>query len=169
MCWMATYPTTPPVRRGGRGLRPWLLMPKVICVCVAFGALVTGLALWITEPLPRNGGLLEIEHRIFSDIMVPAIIGAVFFGLLLFLQHPRVFFRLRWLQIKLAVVAIFLPVVHVWVSSQLLKLSSSDSKGDSATLMAWWYIAVITLILLIVLGRQKPRLGQNWARDFLRR
>ncbi len=141
-------------------------MPKLICVCVAFGALVTGLTLWVTDPLPRADGLLEIEHRIFSQIMVPAIIGAIFFGLMLLLQHPRIFVRLRWLQIKLAVVAIFLPVVHVWVSSQLLLLSSPDAKGDSATFVAWLYITVITLVLLIVLGRQKPRLGQNWARDF---
>jgi uncharacterized membrane protein len=143
-------------------------MPKLICVCVAFGALVTGLTLWLTEPAPRSAGMLEIEHRVFSQIMAPAIIGAIFFGLLLFLQHPRVFFRLRWLQIKLAVVAIFLPVVHAWVSSQLAALSHPELKSDGATFVAWLYIAVITLVLLIVLGRQKPRLGQNWARDFLR-
>ena len=165
---MAAYQKTPPVRRGGRGLRPWILMPKVICVCVALGSLVTGVALWLTEPSPGSAGLMEIEHRIFSQIMVPAILGAIFFGLLLFLQHPRVFFRLRWLQIKLVVVAIFLPVVHVWVSSQLLKLSNLDTKGNNATFVTWLYIAVITLLLLIVLGRQKPRLGQNWARDFRR-
>ena len=143
-------------------------MPKVLCVCVAFGSLVSGLTLWLGEQSPRSAELLEIEHRIFSQIMVPAILGAIFFGLLLFVQHPRVFFRLRWLQIKLVVVAIFLPVVHVWVSSQLLALSNLDRKGDGATFVAWLYIAVITLVLLIILGRQKPRLGQNWARDFRR-
>ena len=165
---MATYQSTPPVRRGGRGLRPWILMPKVLCVCVALGSLVTGLALWLSGQSPRSAGLMEIEHRIFSQIMAPAILGAIFFGLLLLLQHPRVFVRLRWLQIKLAVVAIFLPVVHVWVSSQLMELSNPDRKGDGATFVAWLYITVITLVLLIVLGRQKPRLGQNWAHDFRR-
>lgn len=165
---MATYQTTPPVRRGGRGLRPWLLLPKFICVCVAFGALVTGLVLWVAETASRSNGLLEIEHRIFGHVMVPAIIGALFFGLLLFLQHPRGFSRLRWLQIKLAVVVIFLPVIHVWVSSQLVALGYPEGKGDGATLVTWLYIAVITLVLLMILGRQKPRLGQNWARDFRR-
>ena len=61
-------------------------MPKLICVCVAFGALVTGLVVWVSEPLPRAGGLVELEHCIFRDIMVPAVIGAVFFGVLLFLS-----------------------------------------------------------------------------------
>lgn len=145
-------------------------MPKLICVCVALGALVTGLVLWVTAPVPQREDLLEVEHRIFASVMVPAICGAMFFGLLLLLQHPRVFIRLRWLQIKLAVVAIFLPVVHVGVTTQFAALINPDNKDDNAaTLVTWLGIAVITQLLLIILGRQKPRLGQNWAKDFPRR
>jgi uncharacterized membrane protein len=144
-------------------------MPKLICVCVAFGSLVSGLVLWLTGKALPSEQVLEMDRRVFTWVMVPAIIGAIFFGLLLLLQHLRVFIRMRWLQIKLAVVAIFLPVVHAWVSSQLVLLGDPEKKVESTLYVTWLYIAVITLLLLIVLGRLKPRLGQNWAKDFPRR
>lgn len=158
-----------PARRGGRGLRPWLLIPKLLCVCVALGALVTGTVIWVMLGAARADWLFAIEYIIFARVMVPALVGAIFFGVLLFLQHPRIFIRMRWLQTKLATAAIFLPVLHVWVTSQFFALSRANSKADSATLITTLGIAIVTFVVLIVLGRQKLRLGQDWAKDFTRR
>ena len=162
----------------GRGIRPWLLGPKVLCVNVYFGALIAAAVVWSlatlragTDPPPLE--LLHALRLLFLCAVVPALLGAMLFGTLLFFQHPRQFLRLRWWQVKMAMIAVMVPTAHLYMSAHLAAARAAALDGarpDAA--MRQFGAALAMLIALsavvILLGRLKPRLGQNWARAWKR-
>ena len=166
-------------RRPGRGIRPWLLLPKVIAVNIYFGALVAATVLWLTGPrfsAPAENAqqsllLIAQMHLLFLYLIVPALLGAMLMGILLFLQHPRVFARMRWWQLKIVLLAIGVPCAHLLVSSrlQLVRQAVGQHQGDllAQQQLSWALLALVAgSLVLIVIGRLKPRLGQNWARVY---
>ena len=167
-------------RRPGRGVRPWLLIPKVLAVAVYFGSLVAAAAVWFTGPRrhpapadPQVVQWLEQVADLFRFVVVPALLVAVVFGLLLFLQHPRQFMRLRWWQVKIAWLAVFIPVMHLYMSSRLERVRSAVEAGSmhgTAERQFEWGLAAAILgsAFVIFLGRYKPRFWQNWARAYRR-
>lgn len=176
-------------RRGSRGIRPWLLVPKVIAVGIFLGSLVCTAVVWFAHS-PASGGsaasgassggnsgglsaiqLVEHVSIMFRFLVVPALLMAMILGIMLFLQHPRQFSRLRWWQVKLVTIIIAVPCAHYFMSSRLALLRQAAA-DQTVNEQAHWQLSVgmVTLILgavwLIILGRLKPRLGQNWARVY---
>lgn len=165
-------------RKPSRGLRPWLLLPKVLCVAGYLGGLAAALTLYLASNLPSLGPAdprrlwtIHLLGRLFIYLIVPSLLGVLLFGLALLLQHPLIFLRMRWLQFKLIAVAILIPSAHLYLRSRLLLLrqSATDHLPNPTAERQFLTGLIITLaasIALVLLARFKPRLGQNWARTY---
>lgn len=165
-------------RKGGRGIRPWLLMPKVLAVGIWLGGLLCGLgvalkarATAVESNKPVASEYLEALHTIFVGVAVPALLLAIIFGITLFFQHPKQFIRLRWFQVKVVIVAIAVPVSHFVMSAIMLDLRAAVAAGQSGVdeitrFAIGLAIVFIVFAFIALLGRLKPRLGQNWAKTY---
>ncbi len=162
-------------RRPGRGVRPWLLIPKLLAVAVYFGGLAAAAALWwdggwgrLDKADPSRLLLVERVSVIFVRVVVPGLVAAMLLGTVLLWHHGRVLLRMRWLRLKLVMVAIGVPTMHLIMSSRLgqLRQAAVDHQvNDSAASQFTWALIVLIAwsLALIVLGRLKPRLGQPTA------
>ena len=146
-------------RKWGRGVRPWLLIPKCFCVAVLIGGLFALALVTVASQLATSGEQSQFAwtliRAIFRYQIIPATIGAILLGLLLFVQHLREFGRMRWMRVKLAAVVIAVPFLHIWLSS---------SVGSQTKLMPGVLTALAVFGVIAVLGRLKPRLGQGYVR-----
>ncbi len=168
-------------RRWGRGWRPYLLLPKIVCVGVALGGVVTLLALVFAEPAPgTSAGWLEqarLIRRTYVVVIVPALLGAMLMGAALLWMHGRVLLRMRWLQVKLVLIAVCVPTLHLYMRSRSLAFratlrDSSDFVAATALRQQLFggTLAVLAFLLIVLfLGRIKPRLAQGYARTLPRR
>jgi hypothetical protein len=144
-------------RRGGRGLRPWLLIPKVIAVAMLLGGLA---AVLVTL---SGGGDVASVQRLFLLLVIPGSTLAILLGVALTLDAGwRVMLRQRWLVAKLVIGALGLPAVHVWAKLSLDAWEAGNHAAADRLLAASAAALVVTLALLI-LGRLKPRLGRPAA------
>jgi uncharacterized membrane protein len=166
-------------RKAGRGIRPWLLLPKVIAVGLYLGALASTLVVWFSSDYlatdagdPQRLAVLQTIRRLMLVLAVPALLTAMGFGVALLLQHPRQLLRLRWVRVKLATLAVLVPTAHWFLSSRLAMLREAypaEQAPPAAQQLTWGLVlTLITSVSVIILGRLKPRLGQNWAVDFAR-
>lgn len=161
-------------RRGGRGLRPWILLPKLVSVAVFVGAYFSATVLWYYF---RFGGAddavwpVQAVSFLFRRVIIPSLFSTLFLGIVLLLQHPKVFIRLRWLQVKLVLVML-LPAIHfaarrnfATVKAGLLDSQSQVSPADVEAASAKFSICLVlglsAALILVILGRLKPRLGQE--------
>lgn len=153
-------------RIGGRGVRPWLLIPKVVAVATLFGSLVAFVIIAFGE-----GGRDPLMHesfaatlgRIYWRAIVPALAVAMICGWLLFFQHPIVFWRMRWIKTKsyvgsAAVVAI---ATLGWTIGQLQPGQRLEWQNALDITQASSLAATVLSVIVIWLGRHKPRLGQK--------
>lgn len=165
-------------RRWGRGWRPWLLIPKLFCVAVATGGLVSLLVLVFARPVPENAAGWQQESllitRMYRFVVVPALVGAMLFGLLLAFFHLRAFLRMRWFQVKLVLIAVCVPGLHTFMyrKSMAFKAALVDPPDPAAAavlrghLFAGTLAALAFVLTAMILGRIKPRLGQDYGRTF---
>ena len=162
-------------RSGGRGWRPWLLIPKVLAVGLYFGALVTVAVIWFTGPRrsahlaqPQVQAWVDQISSLFRLLLLPALLVALMLGVALFLQHARVFVRLRWWRAKVVSLAVGLPLGHLFMSSRfdLLRQTAGSNQSAAFQIDCGFVVLILWSIGLIVLGRHKPRLGQDWAKSF---
>ena len=116
-------------RQGGRGLRPWILLPKVIFVGLYLGSLAAALFGWTSSGFgalnkadPRRLWLLQQLSHLMLYVVVPCLLLALALGVALLLQHQRVLLRMRWLLVKLASLAILIPSAHLFARSRLTHL-----------------------------------------------
>jgi hypothetical protein len=157
------------------------LIPKVICVGTLVGGLVSAGALWSHRQLGISGGdgcweVMAISV-VFRWVVVPALMATITLGLLLFLQHPRIFWSMRWFRVKLLLLAATLPVFHLTTRPVFLKIKTAyqeptglnvDPTGLASACRTFTGQLVLTILLfltVILLGRLKPRLGQNFAKS----
>ncbi len=159
-------------RKPGRGIRPWLLIPKVIAVAVYVGGLAAVLGLWIASDFtsleltdPRRALIIHQVSRLMVFLVVPALLLAILFGVALLLQHPRPFLRMRWLQVKLISLLILIPSSHFYCRTQFTALKRTTDKivsNEAAGKFTGGVLAALSGSLWVaVIGRLKPRLGQN--------
>jgi uncharacterized membrane protein len=165
-------------RRQSRGVRPWLLLPKVLAVGVYLGGLAAALVLWVSSGFgamdasdPRRLWVIAQVGRLIEFMVVPALLCAVGLGVALMMQHPRQFVRMRWLLVKLISLAALIPAAHFFCSSRLGMLRQAfeqHTKNDGAARQLTWGLGLTLAasVWIVVLGRLKPRLGQNWARTY---
>lgn len=168
----AAHPTHLP-RRQTRGLRPWFLIPKVCFIAVYFGTIACALALWLRGPEPTAAPeayreLLRQLRFLIYFIALPALGLVVVLGMALFLQCPRAFARMRWMQVKLFTIFVPLPLAQFYIAWALARITVEIDPENAAE---WPLTLALCLALaiagfLIVLGRLKPRLGQNWAQSW---
>ncbi len=156
---MSESPTNIHGRKGGRGIRPWLLIPKVLSVAVYFGALVTMLAMGLAGPEPRH----EIMLAILERVALPAVTAAVFFGVALWVMHFKALWRTRWLRFKLIALLVGLPILHLWIRSLLISIVEFPDIGREHAISVVMRVGllIVWVVGIIWLGRHKPRLGQK--------
>ncbi len=161
-------------RKGGRGVRPWLLIPKVLCLAIFVGAYVAATVLWFYYRLGYSDGAVwpvRAVSVVFRGVIIPSLIATLLFGLLLFAQHPKVFITRRWLQAKL-VIAVALIGTHTIARGTFQSIKAvvleASWPGDTAEIEAQCarfsvclILGLIGAVLLVLLGRLKPRLGQQ--------
>jgi uncharacterized membrane protein len=166
-------------RQWGRGIRPYLLFPKFVFVGIFLGGLVNLLVLVLLHPLPATVRdwlqYLVMIRRAYEYVIVPAMIGAIAMGLLLLSTHFRAFVRMRWFQLKIMMVAIGIPMLHVFMYKHFTALQSALARDNLAaaaairTHLQWNTVGALVFALTIAfLGRIKPRLWQNYAKTFSR-
>ncbi len=158
-------------RKPGRGLRPWLLIPKVIAVAAGFGGTA---AAWVAflrfDSGPRDRVIQQA--RLIADLIdwlvYPSVAAAVVLGVALLALHGRPLWRMRWLWMKVGLVMLVMPWPVRYVRVQVDGLIHADpathgsspaaavaaGQGGLAVALALW-------VVVIVLGRHKPRLGQR--------
>ena len=175
---MPAPPTNRFGRHPGRGRRPFFLLPKLIAVALFVGSLASILVIWFGSGFaslppadPRRLLLLRLIGLLVRFLTVPALLAALLFGLALFLQHPRQFIRMRWLIVKLATLAILIPAAHLFLYTRMELLRdafahhTTNPTADSQ--FAYGFATVLAVsIFVVILGRLKPRLGQNWAQSY---
>lgn len=153
-------------------MRPWLLIPKVICAGVALGSAVSALVLWWRHGeamAPPDLRVTDDLHLLLGHVLAPALAIVVLLGVGLWLQHPRVFLRQRWLQAKLGVAILALPALHLMTSCEVASRRAAgvawSAERVQSPLGGLLGAAALVLALLIVLGRLKPRLGRGPGRQ----
>jgi hypothetical protein len=161
-------------RKGGRGVRPWLLVPKVIAIALYLGGLAAVLGFWIASDFKsldlsdaRRALVLRLVSRVMICLVVPALLVAMVLGVALLLQFPRHFLRLRWIRVKLTWLAVLVPASHFYCRSRfaILQTATDQATSDAAASQLTWGIALALAgsIVVVVIGRLKPRFGQNPA------
>jgi uncharacterized membrane protein len=158
-------------RRPGRGIRPWLLIPKVLAVASLLGGFVSAATILHTaDPqTPQQWTqLIQTVSHLFTRLIVPAVLIVIVLGLALLLQHPRVFLTRRWLQLKLLLLAVALPPLHLTARGMLNQARQALASGQMEltaehmgrfTMVLDLAVAAVTAVVCI--GRLKPRLGQK--------
>jgi uncharacterized membrane protein len=98
--------------------------------------------------------------------VVPALIVAMLFGVLLLLRQPRTFLRTRWLRVKLVMLLVLIPAGHFWCRAQTLTLRDASANADvrarAARGLSYGLVGTLVgSVAVVVIGRIKPRLGQR--------
>ncbi|MCG8512331.1 MAG: hypothetical protein MI741_24185, partial [Rhodospirillales bacterium] len=162
-------------RKPGRGIRPWLLIPKVLAVAGFFGGSLAAMALtWHYLSLMIDQydepARIQLQHAphllriIFLAVIVPSTCVALVTGIgLLITNSPRIMLRQRWLVVKLALVALGVPVMHFLMVIQMHRVEDVLEQGlrDPGPLQGFFngtIVLILGCVLLIFLGRHKPRL-----------
>lgn len=169
-------PERPPPRRvAGRGIRPWLLAPKLLGVAVFLGGLIA-LACYclLIEPPIADQAAWVIIRRSIAAIFWPCMFGGLALtllaGLALFMQMPGIFRRQRWLKIKLVALAVLIPACHLWARSHIMAFDAALAEGRLGDLLphlrmtgAIFAVSAGLFFGIVVIGRVKPRFGQAYG------
>jgi len=169
-------------RRPGRGLRPYLIVLKLLSVATFFGGLIVLLAGVFARGEPADLAAwraeAELIRRIHLAAIIPGLAGAFVFGTLLLASIWAVLVRMRWFVTKMMLIALAVPGLHALMRSRLLALEALLARPvpdlQQASLIrdqmtAGTLAAILFAVAAIILGRVKPRLGQDYGRTFARR
>lgn len=137
-------------RKWGRGLRPWLIIPKYLFVSMILGGLVAS-AVCVTL------GASAAAATIVRYQVVPGIIAADITGVLLLLQHPKAFLKMRWMIAKLAMIVLIVPATYLILPG---RLAAADARPIGLTVSL--LLSLAGFLVISILGRLKPRLNQPY-------
>ena len=165
-------PSNTPMRRRGRGIRPWLIQLKCIGLMSFLGGLASLTAMGFLGPSPSDAA----GWRLLRDVMRAVFWPCVFWGLMLtvaagvalWLQHPRVFLRTRWFRLKLVLLLAILPSLHFFARGRVTAFYEAVEAGRLETLpslhadVTWAFFGALLVMLCVAsIGRFKPRLGER--------
>ena len=150
-------------RRGGRGLRPYLITLKVFSVAACFGGLAAGQTLLGTDSIGARGA-----QMLYRGTIIPGLVGAVVLGLILAFTIGRPLIRMRWFLLKMLLLALAAPPLHAyaaarcrdWAAAPATEAANAPLRRD---LQGATGAGLLLAAALVTLGRTKPRLGQNYA------
>jgi hypothetical protein len=167
---MAYPPANKFGRKPGRGARPWMLLPKVIAVGVFFGAVATAAMIFFRGPGDdmSHAAWVGLIADVFRFVAVPALIAAMLFGAMLFMQHPRLFLLQRWFQVKAALIVGGVPAGHLFMASRIHAYRTQATDQLHTQIAVGLIVTLAWTACIIMLGRHKPKLGQNWAKVYIR-
>lgn len=159
-------------------MRPWLLIPKVIAFTLYVGGLAAVLGLWLASDFasldlhdPRRQFVLAQVRSLMIFLVVPALLLAIALGIGLLMQFPRQLLRMRWMQVKLVSLFILVPLAHLYCESRFVALRRVTEQAASDQYAAQFTVGLLAVLVgsiwIVVLGRLKPRFGQNIAKAHL--
>jgi hypothetical protein len=148
-----------------------LLLPKLAGLALFIGglAVLAAVALLGPEPETVDGwrALRGVVRTVVRAAMLPGVLLAIGCGIMLYAQHPGVFRRLRWFRVKLTLLLIVTPVMHLWARGRVaafdaaLEAGRLDDLGPRFDAAGWSFAVTVVLYLGIgAIGRFKPRLGE---------
>lgn len=163
-----------PVRKAGRGIRPWLLLGKSVGLLGFVGGMGALAALTHLAPEPQTQDewklLVGAMRSIFFPCVFCGLLVLVVFSLLLFSRHWREFSRMRWLRVKFVLLAISLPSLHFWARGGVMELYEAVGAEDMSRASELWQetstrflVAFIVLLIIAGIAKFKPRLKQPIA------
>ncbi len=164
-------------RHAGRGARPYLLIVKTILVAALIGGLISLLTLILLPSMPVSDEgrrtYADALHRAYIWIIIPSLVGSMVMGLCLLACTGKPLLRMRWLQLKVLLIAVCVPLLHSFIRSRsqalqsLLATDGADLRAlaDLHTQILWGTVAALLFaVITAMLGRIKPRLGQRYGR-----
>ena len=152
---------------------PWALYPKLVCVGTLLGSFVCVLVLILATPLEDRAdwqSLVDQVGVLFAFLIVPGSFLTVLFSLLLFWPQRRTFLKQRWAQVKLVLLVVALPALHLLARSTFTGIRrevenpNGSPEGPTGMMEFFTVLVVVTIVVLLValwLARFKPRLGQR--------
>jgi len=152
-----------------RGVQPWLQVPVILSAAVVLGGLVSASVIsrfGSARSLEQWQTLVGATRNLFRYAIVPGVICLLLFGTLLLLRRPRVFLRMRWMQVKLVLLAapIALHFRARGLMHQIVQALEQARTKDMGSLMDSFTFtcdaAILAVVLVVLLGRLKPALGQ---------
>lgn len=166
-------------RRWGRGSRPYLLVAKLLGVAAFLGgqmAILAELARPMAADLIAWQNRSEFLERVYPWVVLPGLFLAMASGFVLFISAWRAFIRMRWFVGKMLLFVAAGPILHLWTRSRVMRIDAAgepmslESAGMLSSELRWAALAGIVFGAgLLILGRVKPRLGQDYGRTFSRR
>jgi hypothetical protein len=142
---------------------------------------MTLLALMLVGPPPASPQEWQVRADLISTafrwVIIPGVTGAEIAGLLLLMSIWRALLRMRWLMVKAVIVLVCMPSFHLLLSSRSENLHAIVSAGADLPaaaaihdqMLAGSAAALAVGIVILILGRIKPRLGQDFGRTFAKR
>jgi len=171
-----------PGRSFRRGTRSYFLVSKIIGITMFLGGSITMFVQIRLHPdltnLENSMNQAELLKQTFDYVIIPGVIIAVISGILLIVPIFKPITRMRWFQLKAILLILEIPTLHIYMRSQLQALHHKIYKEydllEAQLILSQLFIglavAVIFAVVLICLGRIKPRLGQQYGRSiFLKR
>ena len=160
-----------PVRRPGRGARPWLILVKFVGLIGIFGGLASLAAIGLLGPVPESPEGWRLLRGLMRAIFWPCVFGGILVtitaGICLWLHHPVEFSRRRWFRLKVGLLAVCVPSLHLMARGRVEAFYDAIDDGNMEVLAGmWrdvtraWVVAFVVLFLVAMIGRVKPRLGQ---------
>ncbi|MHC5004473.1 MAG: hypothetical protein ACYTJ0_15275 [Planctomycetota bacterium] len=164
-------PTGNARRRAGRGIRPWLLLAKLLGLTGFLGGLASMTAMGLLGPRPDSLAEWQTVRALFRSMFFPCFFGGLMLtiaaGVALYLQHPGVFVRLRWFRLKVALLVLLTPVLHIWARTRMGAFDRALEVGRLDELPGRWdrvttafAVSLAAYLLVGAIGRIKPRLGE---------
>jgi hypothetical protein len=158
-------------RTRGRGLRPLLLQVKFVGLFGFFGGLAALSALGLFGPRPADASgwvlLKDSMRAIFWPCLFGGLVVTILAGLALWLRHPVVFARLRWFRLKVLLLVVCVPLLHLYARGAVTAMYEAiDEERLADAALHWDAVTRAYLITLVVMfaiacvGRVKPRLGE---------
>ncbi len=145
---------------------PWPLVPKLVSISLLLGSFVSVEVL--LRVLPHESPedwqrLVDAVGALFVTVIVPGSFLAVVFSLLLFWPQRRTFLHQRWAQIKIALLVLTLPALHLLARDvftgiradvEAARFVEAGEGLDTFRLLVEVTIAV--LLVVVWIARMKP-------------
>lgn len=168
----ANTPTNQHGRKFGRGLRPYFLLPKIVGIALLVGGMASVCVLLLD--LPREAPLLheQLERiaHLYQCVIIPGASVATAAGVALLWMHGKALWALRWMKAKVILAALTIPLLHVlshhWLEQAeeyAEEAQAALALGAAHKLLLLTLGGLVAMLLLIWLGRHKPRLGEKFG------